>query len=133
MQRLTLDDLRNLRDTERKTMAWREGLGETAVVTVGMGTAGIAAGAKDTMAALRGACEAAQLTGVRLRQSGEIGLDHAAPVVTVEMSGMPPAVYGRVDAVVAQRIVNEHIQGRQLVQDHLYDRPSADFTVERGS
>ena len=51
MAKMTLDDLRKLRDSKRRELDMRDAENKTIQVIVGMGTSGIAAGAKDTLAA----------------------------------------------------------------------------------
>ncbi|MPN63115.1 hypothetical protein SDC9_210869 [bioreactor metagenome] len=45
---------------------------------------------------------------------------------------MPPVIYGKVNASVVKRIVDEHIIGKQMVSDHVFDRPSADIIKDGG-
>ena len=48
MAKLTLEDLRRMRGEKQQAMAMRESSGKDIQVVVGMGTCGIAAGAKET-------------------------------------------------------------------------------------
>lgn len=98
-----------------------------AQVIVGMGTSGMAAGARETLAAIEAALKERGLADVAVKQAGSIGLDFAEPTVEVIMPGMPPVIYGRVDAATARRIVDHHIVGKSLVEEHIYDRPAADI------
>ena len=52
MAKLTLDDLRRMREEKQKAMDMRDSSNKDIQVIVGMGTCGIAAGAKDTFTAL---------------------------------------------------------------------------------
>jgi NADP-reducing hydrogenase subunit HndB len=56
-----------------------------------------------------------------------MGLCHSEPTVEVVVPGMPRVIYGRVDAAVAKEIVNKHIIGRELLDNHILDRPSTDI------
>jgi len=127
MAKMSLDDLRKLRESQKTAIEMRDTQNKTATVIVGMGTSGIASGAKDTLAALSKALEENNLTWVSLRQSGSIGLDHAEPVVEVRVPGMPDIIYGKVDAAVAREIVTKHILGKQLLDKHVFDRPAVDI------
>ncbi|NCN05219.1 MAG: (2Fe-2S) ferredoxin domain-containing protein [Spirochaetales bacterium] len=127
MAKLTLDDLRKLREEKRQALEIRETDNKTIQVIVGMGTSGIAAGAKRTLNQFMTCIEQYNLTSVSLRQTGSIGLDHAEPVVEVKMPGMPDIIYGRVDPEVAKLIVERHILGKELVNDHVFDRPAPDI------
>jgi NADP-reducing hydrogenase subunit HndB len=40
---------------------------------------------------------------------------------------MPSVIYGKVDAEVAGEIVKKHLIGRELLDGHILDRPSADI------
>jgi NADP-reducing hydrogenase subunit HndB len=132
MAKMTLDDLRKLRDTKRRELDMRDAENKTIQVIVGMGTSGIAAGAKDTLAAFLKELEAQELSNVSLRQTGSLGLDHAEPTVEIRMPDMPTVIYGKVTPAVAEKIVRKHIIGKSLINDHIFDRPAAD-TVEGGS
>ncbi|ADN02316.1 hypothetical protein STHERM_c13760 [Spirochaeta thermophila DSM 6192] len=96
-------------------------------IVVGMGTSGIAAGAKETLDAFLRIIEEKGLTNVAVRQVGGFGLDYAEPTVEVIMPGMPRVIYGKVTPDVARRIVEDHILGGKLVENHVYDRPAADI------
>ena len=52
MAKLTLADLRKMREEKQKAMEMRDASNKDVQVIVGMGTCGIAAGAKDTFTAL---------------------------------------------------------------------------------
>lgn len=132
MAKMSLDDLRKLREKKREELDMRETENKSIQVIVGMGTSGIAAGAKDTLNAFLEELEERKLSSVALRQTGSLGLDHAEPTVEVRMPEMPNVIYGRVTPDVAKRIVREHIIGKALVDEHVYDRPSADI-VEGGN
>ena len=96
-------------------------------VIVGMGTCGIAAGAKDTFTALVNSINEKGLTNVLIRQTGCMGLCHSEPTVEVVVPGMPTVIYGNVDAATAKDVVEKHIVGHQLIDDKILDRPSIDI------
>jgi NADP-reducing hydrogenase subunit HndB len=94
---------------------------------VGMGTCGIAAGAKETFNVFVEELDKAGLQNVAVRQTGCMGLCHSEPTVEVVVPGMPTVVYGKVDAETARKIVNQHIGRKLMVNDHIYDKPAADI------
>ena len=94
---------------------------------VGMGTCGIAAGAKESLSAFLDEVQKSGLTNVVVRQTGCMGLCHSEPTVEVIVPGMPAIVYGKVDQEVARRIVRKHIMGKLLINDHIFDKPAADI------
>ena len=128
---MTLEDLRKLRETKRRELDMRDAENKTIQIIVGMGTSGIAAGAKDTLAAFLDELEDQELTNVSLRQTGSLGLDHAEPTVEIRMPEMPDVIYGKVTPEVAAKIVRKHILGKTLINDHIFDRPAADIVEGR--
>lgn len=129
---LTLEELRNLRTRKREEMERREAEGSAGTVMIGMGTCGIAAGAKQTFDAFVDELEKTGLKDVRIRQTGCMGLCHSEPTVEVAVPGMPTVVYGGVDAAVARTIVREHLVDHRLVNDHIFDKPAADLVRPAG-
>ena len=128
MAKMTLEDLRKLRDSKKTEMRKRDADGKSIQVIVGMGTCGIAAGAKTALDTFLGALDANKLVDdVLVRQTGCMGLCHSEPTVEVVVPGMPTVIYGKVDAAVAKEIVETHLIGRKLLDNHIIDRPAADI------
>ena len=115
----TLDDLRKIRDEVRKGLDMRGGE-QRARVVVCMGTCGIAAGARDTMKAFMDSLDKAGAGDVAVTAAGCAGFCEKEPMCEVEIKGQPAVRYGHVDAAAADRIVNEHIVGGQVVQDLVF-------------
>lgn len=128
MAKMTLEDLRKLRDSKKTELRKRDAEGKEIQVIVGMGTCGLAAGAKDALDAFLKALDEKNLVdGVLVRQTGCMGLCHSEPTVEVVVPGMPTVIYGHVDAAVAKDIVEKHLVGRQLLDKLILDRPAADI------
>ena len=127
MAKLTLADLRKMREEKQKALDMRDASNKDVQVVVGMGTCGIAAGAKDTFTALIETLNEKNLTNVLVRQTGCMGLCHSEPTVEVVVPGMPTVIYGHVDAATAKSLVEKHIVGHQLIDDKILDRPSIDI------
>jgi NADP-reducing hydrogenase subunit HndB len=111
-------------------MEMRDSSNKDVQVIVGMGTCGIAAGAKDTFTALIDALTEKGLTNVLVRQTGCMGLCHSEPTVEVVAPGMPAVIYGKVDAATAKEIVEKHIIGKELIDAKICDKPSIDIIKE---
>jgi NADP-reducing hydrogenase subunit HndB len=125
---MTLDELRKLRDSKKTDIQRREAEGKEIQVIVGMGTCGIAAGAKVTLDAFINALDDNKLVDqVIVRQTGCMGLCHSEPTVEVISPGMPNVIYGNVDTSVAKEIVQKHILGHELLDNHILNRPAADI------
>ena len=128
MAKMTLEELRKLRDSTKTDIKRREAEGKEIQIIVGMGTCGIASGAKTTLDAFIKALDENKLVeSVLVRQTGCMGLCHSEPTVQVIVPGMPAVIYGGVDATVAKEIVSEHIIGRQLLNKCILDKPAADI------
>lgn len=127
MAKLTLAELKKLREAKVAALNPRHMENKDTQLIVGMGTCGIAAGAKETFNVFVEELDKAGLQNVAVRQTGCMGLCHSEPTVEVVVPGMPTIVYGKVDADTARKIVNQHIGRKLLVNDHIYDKPAADI------
>src|SRR5512133_1873506 len=114
----SLDDLKRVREEALQKRQLKNEPGHIQI-TVGMGTPGIAAGARETMKAILEFIEKENLGQVLVRQTGNIGIDSWEPIVQVTVGDQPMVTYGKVTAEVARRIMKEHVQGGQVVSDHV--------------
>ncbi|HOV37172.1 MAG TPA: (2Fe-2S) ferredoxin domain-containing protein [Spirochaetales bacterium] len=127
MAKMTLEELKKLRETKKRELEKRETAGKDIEIIVGMATCGIAAGAKNTLSAFLNELEAQNLSNVLVRQTGCMGYCYAEPTVEIRMPGMPNIIYGKVDPETAVKIVRKHILGKALINDHILDKPAADI------
>jgi NADP-reducing hydrogenase subunit HndB len=127
MAKLTLAELKALRDDKKKAVGKRDIDGKTTQVIIGMGTCGIAAGAKDAFDAFLDEIDAKGLSDVAVTQTGCMGLCYAEPTVEVIKPDMPPIVYGNVRGDLARQIVNEHIVGGHIVSGNVFGKPMTDI------
>ena len=130
MGKMTLEELRTLREEQRQHLSRRSVSNKDIEVIIGMGTCGIAAGAKDTLDAFIRELDENGIKNVRVTQTGCMGLCYVEPTVEVVVPGMPDVIYGKVNADIAGKIVRKHILNKTLVNDHIYDRPAADIVEE---
>jgi len=132
MAKMTLEELRNLRDTKKMEITRREAEGKETQVIIGMGTCGIAAGAKATLETFLSFLEEKKLVeSVMVRQTGCFGYCHSEPTVEVAVPGMPPVIYGKVDSAVAKEIITKHIIKRELLENRILDKPSVDIVASK--
>lgn len=124
---MTLQELRAIREEGQKSMDRRLVDGNTIEIIVGMGTCGIAAGGKETLAAFVEELGSLEVKNTTIKQTGCMGLCYAEPTVEIHMPGMPDTIYGNVDAATAKQIVRSHIIEKKLVDKHLFDRPAKDI------
>ena len=80
---MKLEELKRIREKSQMEMRLRDGKARVKVV-VGMGTSGIAAGARETLKAFLEEVETRSLKDVLITQSGERGLSSHEPVVTIQ-------------------------------------------------
>ena len=113
----TLEDLRKLREEAVEKRRVKSASGQIQVV-VGMGTVGIAAGARETLKAILDTIEQENLSEIIVRQTGNIGMDSMEPIVQVIVGENPKVTYGKVTPDVARRIMKEHVVGGQIVKDN---------------
>lgn len=130
MAKMSLAELRSLRQKTKNSMDKRDQEGKDIEVLIGMGTCGIAAGAKQTLEAFLDSIEKKNLSNVKVKQTGCMGLCYVEPTIEVRMADMPATIYGKVDKEVARQIVDEHIMNKKLLNNHIYDRPASDIIGE---
>ena len=119
------DDLKQHRNTLRETKP-------TLQVLVGMGTCGIAAGAKAAFQALEKSI-ADQGLQVELKQTGCLGLCFSEPTVEVKDADGTSTVYGNVDAAFANKIASEHLTTGKALSENVFETPSADLFDPKAS
>jgi NADP-reducing hydrogenase subunit HndB len=116
MPRLSIDDLKKIREEAKRTLTLRSGLAR-AKVTVHMGTCGISAGAREIMGALLKEIEEQNVTDVIVTTSGCAGLCSREPMATVELAGQAPVKYIELKPETMVRIFRDHVQGGKIVTD----------------
>jgi len=88
-------------------------------LTVHMGTCGIAAGARDVLAALLNALNAVAAENVVVQQAGCAGLCDQEPMMTLTDKAGGTFRYGRLDRNKVGQIVREHVLRGQPVMEYL--------------
>lgn len=113
----SLDDLKKIREEALKKQQIKETSGKTEVI-VGMGTVGIAAGARETLKAILDLIEKDNLSDIIVRQTGNIGLDSFEPIVQVVKPGEEKVTYGKVNPEMARRIIKDHVLKGEIVEEY---------------
>lgn len=113
----SLDDLKRIREEALEKRKMKTAAGNIQVV-VGMGTCGIAAGARETMKAILETIEKNNISGITVTQTGCIGLCEREPIVMVTVGEEAKITYGKVTPDVARRILKEHVGEGKVVDDH---------------
>ena len=117
MGKLTVDDLKKIKEKHQATFKLREG-GNRAKVTVHMGTCGIAAGARAVMDALIEELAAKEVKDVIVTTSGCAGFCVKEPMATVEIVGEAPVKYCFLNADKMKKVLNEHVVGGNVVEEY---------------
>ncbi|MFO7895432.1 MAG: (2Fe-2S) ferredoxin domain-containing protein [Candidatus Cloacimonadales bacterium] len=114
----TLDELRKIREKAQQDMKLRSSNTRIKVV-IGMGTSGIATGAREVMKAIMDEVAKRNLSDVVVTQTGEKGLSSMEPVVDIIEDNKPTITYGNMTAEKARKIVAEHIVNGKVVSDYV--------------
>lgn len=109
---------------------------KNARILIGMATCGIAAGAKPVMEAVLDELSKIGITDIEVVQTGCIGICKLEPVVEVIMPGEEKVTYVKMSALKARRMVREHIQQRNVIDEYtmyvVEDKVLNDYTVLHG-
>ena len=112
----TLADLKKIREKAQQEMKLRESNSRIKIV-VGMGTSGIAMGAREVMKVIMDEVAHRKLTDVLVTQTGEKGLSSMEPVIDIVEEGKQTVTYGNISPEKARKIVAEHIVNGKIVTD----------------
>jgi NADP-reducing hydrogenase subunit HndB len=123
MAKLTIDDLKKIKEKVHKDMTLRDGV-RRVKVTVHMGTCGIASGAKEVMDTLLQEIETAGANDVIVTTSGCMGLCSREPLVTVEALNQEPIKYEYMNPNKMRQVFKRHILGGEI---------QTPFVLARGS
>lgn len=121
MPKLTIEDLKKLRDNAKKSIALREGA-STVRITVHMGTCGIAAGARDVMEALLEELARVDRQDIVVMNSGCMGMCSTEPNVSVEVKGQDPVIYQLIDRNKMRQIFKNHVMKDEVQTDFVLAR-----------
>jgi NADP-reducing hydrogenase subunit HndB len=116
----SLEDLKRVREEALQKRHAKTVSGQKEVI-VGMGTVGIAAGARETLKAILDYIEKEGLTEILVRQTGNIGLDSLEPIVQVVIGEQPKVTYGKVNAEIAQQIMKQHVVDGVVVKEYVVE------------
>ena len=118
MAKITIADLEKIRENTQRTINLRQGAGK-AKITVHMGTCGIAAGARDILAAVMKEIDDRKLTDVIVTNSGCAGLCSKEPMITVELINEPaPVKYIDLTPAKIKKIFDSHILKNEIVKEY---------------
>jgi len=108
MAKLSVADLKKIKEKVLSEISVREG-GQRVKITVHMGTCGIAAGARAVMDTLMSEIAEAGVTDLMVTTSGCAGMCSREPMITVEILGQEPILYGQMDANKMRQVFRRHV------------------------
>jgi NADP-reducing hydrogenase subunit HndB len=115
----SLDELRRLREKAQQELSIRQQT--TTKITVGMGTCGIAAGARETMQAILGELKERGIEA-HVATVGCIGMCSKEPLVDIEQAGKPRVTYANVHPNMVPRLIEEHLLNGRVVDEWAFGR-----------
>ncbi len=109
-----IDELQKIREQAQQALKVRTETGTR--IVVGMGTCGIAAGARETMHAILAEL---QKRGIDAHVStvGCIGMCSKEPLVDIEQAGQPRITYCNVHPDMVPRLIEEHLIHGRVIQE----------------
>jgi NADP-reducing hydrogenase subunit HndB len=108
MAKLTIDDLKKIKEETAKATSLRDGVA-TVKITVHMGTCGIAAGAREVMNSLMEELAQTDRSDIRVVTSGCMGMCSSEPNVTVEIQDAEPIVYQKMESNRMRQVFKRHV------------------------
>jgi NADP-reducing hydrogenase subunit HndB len=114
----SLDDLKRVREEALEKRKAKTTSGAAQVI-VGMGTCGIAAGARETMKAVLKYVETENVQNIIVTQTGCIGLCEQEPILQVIIGDHPKVTYGKVTPEVVIDIMKTHVVGGKPLSNHV--------------
>ncbi len=121
MGKLTIDDLKKIKDRVEKEDQFRAGK-KRVKLTVHMGTCGIASGAKEILDTFMAEISESNVEDVLITTSGCIGICSREPLATIEEQGKEPIVYEHLTQNKARQIFKRHILNGEIQNEFVLAR-----------
>jgi NADP-reducing hydrogenase subunit HndB len=115
----SIEDLKRLREKAQHDLTVRQTTSTT--ITVGMGTCGIAAGARETMQAIMEELDKRQVDA-HVATVGCIGMCSKEPLVDIDQAGRPRVTYANVHPDMVPQLIKEHLIEGNIVDQWAFGR-----------
>jgi len=115
----TIEELRKLREEAQHDLKVRLETGTK--IIVGMGTCGIAAGARETLHAILEELKKREIEA-HVTTVGCIGMCVKEPLVDIEQAGKPRVTYANVMPDMVPRLIEEHLINGKIVEEWVMGR-----------
>lgn len=116
----SLEDLNQFREKTIRERQRKAGQGHIQII-VSLGSCGIAAGALETLEAVRKMVGSDKLKDVSISESGCVGLCSDEPILEVIAGESPRVTYGRVTPDIARRIIRSHVIEGKVVDEFVIE------------
>jgi NADP-reducing hydrogenase subunit HndB len=117
MSKITINDLSKIKEKTLRTVNIREGAYRVKI-NVHTGTCGIAAGARDILAAVMKEVETRNLKDVIVTNSGCAGLCSQEPMMTIEAANeVAPVKYVYLTPAKVKQIFDTHVMKGQILKE----------------
>jgi NADP-reducing hydrogenase subunit HndB len=110
----SIEDLKRIREETQHSLKVRLETGTR--IIIGMGTCGIAAGARDVMHAILEELDKRSIEA-HVETVGCIGMCASEPLVDIEQAGQPRITYGKVNPNMVPRLIEEHLVNGRVVEE----------------
>lgn len=114
----SLEELKKIREQSKRELEMRDDESSFRIM-VGMGTCGIASGAREVLSALVEENAKQNKVKVAITQVGCMGNCSKEPIVVIADSHKRTTTYGFVKPSDAKRIIDEHILNGKIISDLL--------------
>jgi len=111
----SLKELKELRESLQKDMSARDNTDKPKII-IGMGTCGIAAGARNILKAVLDEIEKRELD-VNVTQTGCIGMCEKEPLLDIKLPGKDRITYGNLEEKDVKKIILEHVINGNMVEE----------------
>jgi len=116
---MSIDDFRKLQEDSRRSIRMRTKTGTR--IIVGMGTCGIAAGARQTLQAIVTELQRREIDA-HVTTVGCIGMCASEPLVDIEQAEGDRITYGPVKPDMIPRLIEEHLINGRVVSEWVVGR-----------
>lgn len=116
-----IEELKMMREKVRQDLRLRSGKHRVRIV-VGMGSCGIAAGAREVMNEFVNLIENSKKTDIIIAVSGCFGFCAQEPMIHLYVEDQRPVTYRNVDVEAARLIFDEHVLNNKVVEQYLFSK-----------
>jgi NADP-reducing hydrogenase subunit HndB len=120
---LSIEDFKKLQEESRRSIRMRTKAGTR--IIVGMGTCGIAAGARETLQAIVAELQRREIDA-HVTTVGCIGMCASEPLVDIEQAEGTRITYGSVKPEMIPRLIDEHLIKGRVVREWVVGRLAND-------